>query len=188
VTSPDADSILTVYPSRDGFRVMLQAGVSLLAMCGVGFVLVAQLSIATPFKLIFVAVLAPCTLLILVLFEFAASRFLSNKPMLILDRAGLTDQSSHGAAGFVPWCELSNVRFAEYYGQVMLAIDTKHPEQFIAARRNLVWRWNKRFNLKRGLGVVTLSALALEMQATDLAEIIETRIAEARPGGVERLP
>lgn len=185
MTSPDADPILTVYPSRERFRVIVQAGAALLLLCGAGFVLVAQVSIAKPFKVISVAVLVSCTLMFLVFFAWAVSRFLTNKPMLILDRNGLTDQSAASAAGFVPWSDLSNVRFTEYRNSgILLSIDTVHPEQFIAARRNLVWRWAKRFNLKRGLGVVTLSAPALGMPASELAEAIKTRIAEARPDGV----
>jgi hypothetical protein len=185
VRSPDAEAILTVYPSRERYRVIVQAGAALLLMCGVGFVLVTQVSIAKPFKVISVAVLVPCTLMLLVFFASAVRRFLTNKPMLILDRDGLTDQSAATAAGFVAWSDLANVRFTENRNSgTLLAIDTVHPEEFIAARRNLLWRWAKRFNLKRGLGVVTLSAPPLGMQATDLAEIIETRIAEARARGV----
>jgi hypothetical protein len=183
VTSPDAEPLI-VYPSRDRFRFLMQVGAGLLLMCGVGLALVTSVSIPRPFKVIATAVLVLSTLFFLFCLTLAVSRFLTNKPMLILDRAGLTDQSSLGAAGFVPWSELSNVRFTEYCGQVLLAVDTTHPEQFIAERGNLMWRLAKRFNLKRGLGVVTLSAPALGISGSELAETIEAQISQARPSGV----
>jgi hypothetical protein len=183
VTSPDVETLI-VYPSRERFRYLMQVGAGFLLMCGVGFVLVAYVSIPRPFKVIADAVLVLSTLFFLFGLAWLVSRLLTNKPMLILDRAGLTDQSSLGSAGFVPWRELSNVRFTEYRGQPVLAIDTAHPDQFIAAHGNRLWRWAKRFNLKRGLGVVSLTPSALGIPGSELAETIKAQIAQARPDGV----
>ena len=181
MTSRDADPILNVYPSRQRSRVVIQAGGALLLMCGAGFVLVAQVSIAKPFKVIAVAMLAPCTVMFLIFFAYAVIKLVSNKPLLILDRDGLTDQSSTIAVGFVPWSDLLAVKFTEYRNSgTLLCVDAVHSAEFIAARRNPVWRSAKRFNLKRGLGVVTVSAPALGIPSSEVADAIRTRIAEGR--------
>ena len=63
---------------------------------------------------------------------FAFSRLCSNKPALIIDERGITDNASGMAVGFVPWEDITGAGIGKFRKQEFLGIAVRNPEQYLA--------------------------------------------------------
>jgi hypothetical protein len=63
---------------------------------------------------------------------FAFSRLCSNRPALIIDEKGITDNASGMAVGFVPWDDITGAGIAKFRRQQFLGIAVRNPEQYLA--------------------------------------------------------
>ena len=102
-------------------------------------------------------------------------RVLRPRPALIVDEEGLLDQSSFASAGRIPWSDIADVRLVSYPSQLILAIDVKDPEPYLA-RANPLKRQALRVN--RSLAgtpfIIPFTALQV-VPATLMAEVDKHR-------------
>lgn len=61
----------------------------------------------------------------------AVRNLFSPRPGLVLDREGLTDQSSGLAVGFVPWRDIAGLEPCVIQGQKMLVVLLKNPQAYV---------------------------------------------------------
>jgi len=100
-------------------------------------------------------------------------KLLDKKPGLILNSAGIHDNSSGVAAGFVPWSEITGFSIFEMQKQKILVIKLLEPERYImtggAFKRIL-----NRMNYKMCGSPVAISANSLKVGFDELLKICDS--------------
>jgi len=128
---------ITVHFSKRGALVLLFGAVVFLApsiwilalpSAKVTFQVALAAWISIPLSLIFGALAFP--------------RLCSNKPALIIDDKGITDNAGL-AIGFVPWDDITGAGIAKFRKRLFLGIAVRNPEQYLAKVGRL-----KRFLMK----------------------------------------
>jgi hypothetical protein len=104
---------------------------------------------------------------------FGARKLLDKRPGLILNSAGLLDNSSAVAAGFVPWSEVVGFSIFEVQHQKTLVVRVREPERYIAAG-GMFKRMLNRMNYKLCGSAVVISVNSLKLSFDELLEISHT--------------
>jgi hypothetical protein len=94
------------------------------------------------------------------------------RPGLVLNASGIILNSSGGAAGFVPWSEITGAEIYEIHRQKMLIIKVRNPEEFIQ-RGNLLKRLVMRMSYKRCGSPIAISPNTLEINFQKLLSTFE---------------
>jgi hypothetical protein len=102
---------------------------------------------------------------------FAIWKLLDKKPGLILNSAGLVDNTSAVAAGMVPWSDISGLALLEIKHQQMLVISVKDPQRYIE-RGNAMVRAMKRANHRMCGSPVVISSHALKIDFDELQALL----------------
>ncbi|MDZ7918648.1 STM3941 family protein [Rhodoferax sp.] len=63
---------------------------------------------------------------------FALTRLFSNKPAVIIDSVGITDNASALAAGFIPWSDIVSAGIFTFQKQKFLGLSLRNPEEYLA--------------------------------------------------------
>lgn len=63
---------------------------------------------------------------------FAASRLVSRKPAITIDRAGITDNASGLSAGFIPWSDVVDAQLVKFQQQKFLGVSLRNPQDYLA--------------------------------------------------------
>jgi|APSaa5957512535_1039671.scaffolds.fasta_scaffold171500_1 hypothetical protein len=68
----------------------------------------------------------------------ALKKVFNNSPGLVLNAAGIFDNSSAVSAGFIPWSEVESIEQYKVHSQKILAIHVKTPEKYLTGNALLV--------------------------------------------------
>jgi hypothetical protein len=102
-------------------------------------------------------------------------KLFDNKPGLIIDSIGLTDNSSGIAAGFIPWTDVSNIIVEQIKGQKIILIVVNNPQHYIDKCSNFVTKKAADINYKIFNTPISISANALSCNFETLHETITYR-------------
>jgi hypothetical protein len=97
----------------------------------------------------------------------AVIKLFDSKPGLVLNDAGLVDNASGIAAGFIPWSDVSNVGIYEIQKQKMLVIQLTDTSKYIA-RGSAFRRMVNRANTSLCGSPVAIPSSALKIRFDDL--------------------
>ncbi|MFZ6874971.1 STM3941 family protein [Undibacterium sp. Di27W] len=100
-------------------------------------------------------------------------KLLDKKPGLVLNSAGILDNSSGVAAGFVPWSEITGFSIFEMQSQKMLVISLREPGPYIMAG-GVIQRLLNKMNYKLCGSPVVISANSLKLNFDELLEISQS--------------
>lgn len=103
---------------------------------------------------------------------FAAKKLFDSSPGLVLNRQGLTDNSSAISVGFVPWSEVSRIEEHQIQKQKVISIFVDNPEKYMGAG-NVLQRKARQANLKMCGTPISISSNALKIKYDDLYSAIE---------------
>ena len=103
---------------------------------------------------------------------FAFKKLFDTSPGLILNRQGLTDNSSAIPAGFVPWSEVSRIEKYQVGKQKFISVIVDSPEKYMGAG-NVLQRKARQANLKMCGTPISISSNALKIKFDALHEMIE---------------
>ena len=102
---------------------------------------------------------------------YGVRKLFDGKPGLILSSAGLVDNSSGVAAGFIPWSEITGMGIFQMHRQRMLVLTVADPEKYIG-RGNPLQRMLNRANAGMVGSPIAISSNALRIPFDELqAEI-----------------
>jgi len=112
-------------------------------------------------------------------------KLFDNKPALILNKAGIVDNSSSGSARFIPWSEVVGARIVDVQRQKMLVIDVRDPQEYIA-RGNLLKQTLNKATYKMVGSPISISSVALAINFSELISLFDQyqRKYAGEPGGV----
>ncbi len=98
---------------------------------------------------------------------FGVWKFFDNKPGIVINMQGFTDNSSGVSAGFVPWSDVTTLSEWSSSGQTHLAIFVDNPEKY-ANSGNVMQRTAKQANLNLIGTPILLSANTLKISQSEL--------------------
>jgi hypothetical protein len=103
---------------------------------------------------------------------FGIRKLFDKRPGLVLNSAGITDNSSALAAGFIPWSEITGAEIYEIHRQKMLIIKVRNPEEFIQ-RGNVLQRAIVQINSKMSGSPIAISSNTLQINFPELLSTFE---------------
>jgi hypothetical protein len=157
---------------------LLVVGSALFVACGVYFLGLDPESIRTSDKInnpsvvygISYACIAFCGLTCV----YGFVKIFDSKPGLIINKEGITDNSSGVSAGLIPWNEITGFSEFEIHSTKMLIIMVKEPEKY-ANRGSVFKRALNKANMNLVGSPISISSTALKMKYSDLHEILLNR-------------
>jgi len=102
---------------------------------------------------------------------FGTRKLFDKKPGLVLNSAGIIDNSSGLAAGFIPWSEITGAEIYEIHRQKMLIIKVRNPEEFIQ-RGNVLRRAMVQMGSKMS-GSIAITSNTLKINFPELLSTFE---------------
>lgn len=99
-------------------------------------------------------------------------KLLDHRPGLVIDHAGILDNSSGLSAGAIPWLDI--LGFYEYtiQGQKMVAVKLRDPEKYIARGHSMA-QAVRRANYKLCGSPVTFAAGGLQIEHEALLQVLQ---------------
>lgn len=98
---------------------------------------------------------------------YGIRKMFDKKPGLVFNSAGIIDNSSGVAAGFVPWNEILGAEIFQIMNQPCLVIQVKNPENFVA-RGNPLKSLAMKTNMKMCGSPITIGPNTLKMSFPEL--------------------
>lgn len=103
-----------------------------------------------------------------------------NKPGLILDEQGITDNSSGVSGGIIPWPDIEQVSVLTIQGQQLLMIRVRDPQQYIDRQTNGMKRKIMTLNYKLYGSPLSISANSLKISFTELQQLVSNYLDASR--------
>lgn len=104
---------------------------------------------------------------------FIAQRVFTRKPGLVIDEAGIADNSMNVGFAVIPWKEVKSLKALQISGDDFIAVYMKHPEAYIAAEPNSVKRKMLELNYASLQTPVNIAVSRLKMNAGVLLETLQ---------------
>jgi hypothetical protein len=117
-------------------------------------------------------------------------RLFSKKHGLVFSAAGIFDNASGVAGGFIPWSEITGVKIFEMQKQKFMVLGVKDPQKYIG-RGSWLKRAAISANYKMCGSPITISAITLQASFTELLSIFNLyyqRYGYPQEGGVPMRP
>lgn len=108
---------------------------------------------------------------------YALIRLNSNKPALIIDSKGITDNASGLSAGFIPWSDITGSGIVTFLEQKFIGIALKDPQKYLA-KVNPIKRLLMRMNSSMAGYVVCIPQVTFSIPIEEVLAHIEARYAQ----------
>lgn len=115
------------------------------------------------------------------LVAFVLIRKLSDtEPGLIIDDAGLYDNSSGLSAGHILWTDIENISVFQMQKQKLLMVKVKNPQDYIDRQTNFFKRKSMELNLRMYATPVSIATNGLKIPFTELLDLVTQKLQETR--------
>ena len=153
----------------------------------IGFIVIGLWFIINPPKIsnpifgnptvIFISGLA--SILFFGLVAITISRKFSDKtPGLIINRQGVTDNSSGVSAGIIPWTDIQEIRVSQVMNQKFLMFIVGNPQEYLEKVTNPIKRNAMKMNYKTYGSPISISANALQTDFENLRSLLIEKMRE----------
>ena len=116
-----------------------------------------ELLLSTPFGVVIAKLLfAVCALLCAYSAVILIKRLVSNKPLIILDESGFTDNSGAEPLGFVPWSDVKRIYTVTMKHNKLIQVELTHPDEYLNRMGGLT-RKAAELNMKLGYQPISFS-------------------------------
>ncbi len=106
------------------------------------------------------------------IFLSVLSKFVTNRPALILSSEGLWDGTSLKGVGLIRWDEIEEIRSYIYLGKKIMGIVPKN-EQAVLDRLNFLKKATLTLNRRMGYPLVNVAEAALDTSLEEMLKFIE---------------
>jgi hypothetical protein len=103
---------------------------------------------------------------------YASARAVKPGSAVVISAAGIEDNSSGLAAGFIPWVQVARVELISFQGQNFVGITLQDVEQHIG-RLGPIKARATRWNLSRDLPPVLIPQVSIKILVSEVARLIE---------------
>jgi hypothetical protein len=126
-----------------------------------------------------IRIVAPlCIAFFGICFLVILKKIFNTKPGLIIDEAGITDNSSGLSVGFIPWHDIKAIKAVTLHKQKFLQLIVDNPEEYINRQTNSLKRNGMKMSNKLYGSPVSISANSLQCNFDELKNILEGRLAQ----------
>jgi hypothetical protein len=105
-------------------------------------------------------------------------KFSDKKPGLIINKQGITDNSSGVSAGLIPWTDIQEITISQVMNQKFLMFIVKNPEFYLDKVTNPLKRNAMKMNYKTYGSPISISANALQTNFDDLHKLLIEKMNE----------
>ena len=124
-----------------------------------------------------VSIVGVAAILIFGVLAFYALRKLpDNKPGLIMDESGLTDNSSAVSAGHILWTDINDLSVMTIQKQHFILLHVKNPQDYIGRQTGAFKRKMMQLNFKMYGSPLTISSNGLKITFDELHQLIAERV------------
>lgn len=113
--------------------------------------------LSTPFGVAVVKVFcAVCAVLCVYSAVIFIKRLINNKPLIILDKSGFTDNSNSSSVGFVSWRDVKRIYMVTMRHNKLIQVELTYPEEYLNRMSGLA-RKTAELNMKLGYQPISFS-------------------------------
>lgn len=105
-------------------------------------------------------------------------KFSDKKPGLIINKQGITDNSSGVSAGLIPWTDIQEITISQVMNQKFLMFIVRNPEFYLDKVTNPLKRNAMKMNYKTYGSPISVSANALQTNFDDLHKLLIEKMNE----------
>lgn len=113
---------------------------------------------------------------------FALTKFFDKRPGLIIDKSGITDNSSGVSGGLISWEEITGISTAQVHTQRFILLMVNDPEKRIEAEPGSFKKRIMKINYRMYKTPVCLNANGLQCSFDELYKIITNSYAQMKAG------
>ena len=103
-----------------------------------------------------------------------------NKPGLIIDQTGLTDNSSGVSAGQILWSDIENISIIEIHSQKLIMLQVKNPQDYIDKQTSSFKRKMMQLNYKMYGTPLSITSNGLKISFDELLSTLTDKLNAAR--------
>lgn len=107
---------------------------------------------------------------------FIGYKLFDNKPGLIIDATGITDNSSGVSVGHIPWNDIIKMEVKNVYRNKFILLYVNDPDEIIKRLSNMFKRQSISMNYKLYSTPVAISATALKCNVTELCALLTEKL------------
>jgi hypothetical protein len=111
---------------------------------------------------------------------YIARKIPDNKPGLIIDKIGLTDNSSGVSAGQILWSDIENISVIEIHRQKLIMLEVKNPQDYIDKQTSGFKRKMMQMNLNMYGTPLSITSNSLKIKFEELLNILNERLQDSR--------
>ncbi len=105
-------------------------------------------------------------------------KFSDKKPGLIINRKGITDNSSGVSAGLIPWTDIKEIKISQVMSQKFLMFIVSNPQDYLDKVTNPLKRNAMKMNYKTYGSPISISSNALQTNFEDLQKLLLDKMNE----------
>jgi hypothetical protein len=111
---------------------------------------------------------------------YIARKLPDNKPGLIIDNIGLTDNSSGVSAGQILWSDIENISVIEILRQKLIMLQVKNPQNYIDKQTSGFKRKMMQMNLNMYGTPLSITSNSLQIKFDELLNILNNHLNASR--------
>jgi hypothetical protein len=100
----------------------------------------------------------------------------NNKPGLIIDDVGLTDNSSGVSAGQILWSDVKNIKVIEIHRQKLIMLKVKNPQDYIDRQTSGLKRKMMKMNFNMYGTPLSITSNSLQIKFDELLNILNNHL------------
>ncbi|MBS1652624.1 MAG: hypothetical protein JSU07_11510 [Bacteroidetes bacterium] len=105
-------------------------------------------------------------------------KFSDKKAGLIINREGITDNSSGVSAGLIPWSDIEEIKVSQVMNQKFLMFIVRNPQDYLDKVTNALKRNAMKMNYKTYGSPISISSNALQTNFDDLHKLLLEKMKE----------
>jgi len=111
---------------------------------------------------------------------FIFRKLFDNKPGLIIDNVGLTDNSSGVSAGQILWSDIKSIKVIEIHRQKIIMLKVKNPQDYIDRQTSGLKRKMMQMNLNMYGTPLSITSNSLQIKFDQLLKILNDQLNTSR--------
>jgi hypothetical protein len=112
---------------------------------------------------------------------FAFKKLFDKKDGLIINKFGITDNSSGTSVGLIKWNDIIDIGIAQVHSQKFIMVKVSNPEHYIDLKKNRIGKMAMRANYDKFGSPISISANSLKTNFENLKDIIEKQYEKNAP-------
>lgn len=111
---------------------------------------------------------------------YIARKLPDNKPGLIIDNVGLTDNSSGVSAGQILWSDIENISVIEIHRQKLIMLQVKNPQDYIDKQTSGIKSKMMQMNFNMYGTPLSITSNSLQIKFDELLNILNDHLNASR--------